>query len=154
MFESSYLTFWLLFAQFFPFTLILIFFLDNDIYFFILQHDSFRSALSELDLLENSIPQHPSCDNTPIFGEKNSKIIFGVFEAFSSSRRDFSQINLFSDIVTPLTIHGEIEFNHDRESSDKNLSVDAYHLYDMYSCIMRQITEKRKRLQYLLKRFG
>ena len=86
--------------------------------------------------------------------EKNSKFIFGVFEAFSPSRRDFSQMNLFSDIVTPLTIHGEIELNYDRESSDENLSVDVYHLYDMYSCIMRQITEKRKRLQYLLKRFG
>ena len=130
--------------------------LINNIFYFILQNCSFRSALNELDFLENSIPkvQDPSCDNTSILGENFSKTFFGIFELFSSSKRDFSQVNLFSEIIDPLTIHGKMEYDCIRESSDKDCTLDIYYLYDMYSSLIRQITEKRKRLQYLLKRFG
>lgn len=77
-------------------------------------------------------------------------MVFGSFASLHFETTDYSQENLFSDFLSPIALND----NYTKINSEKFCLDNLSYLYDLYSHIMRQIKDKRKRLNHLLKRFG
>ena len=153
--------------------------------FFVIFHHRFGDALSELEIVENFISKisgNPyNISGTEITeNTENPKILFGVFEVFDFDIKEFSQKNIFTDVIYPLSFDSELVNNpnkkHARSSNDStstttssstststsgsvfpsslDLSDAKTDTNGLYVQVKNQINEKRIRLNHLIRRYG
>ena len=139
----------------------------------------FGDALSELEIVENFISKisgNPyNISGTEITeNTENPKILFGVFEVFDFDIKEFSQKNIFTDVIYPLSFDSELVNNpnkkHTRSFNDStstststsgsvfpstlDLSDAKTDTNGLYVQVKNQINEKRIRLNHLIRRYG
>ena len=137
--------------------------------------------MSELEIVENFISKisgNPyNISGTEITeNTENPKILFGVFEVFDFDIKEFSQKNIFTDVIYPLSFDSELVNNpnkkHARSFNDSTSTTTSsstsgsvfpstLDLYDaktdtngLYVQVKNQINEKRIRLNHLIRRYG